>query len=44
MERPWLLMDENGKPDYLFCASGKGSVPYSFEGETFIVAQKIIEI
>jgi len=41
MERPWLLFDEAGKPCYLFCASGKGSNPYSFEGETFIVAQQV---
>ena len=44
MERPWLIFDEQGKPDYLFCASGKGQDPYSFQGETFIVAQKMIEI
>lgn len=43
MERPWLLFDEAGKPSYLFCASGKGPNPYGFEGETFIVAQKITE-
>ena len=44
MERPWLLFDEQGKPTYLFCASGKGPHPYSFEGETFIVAQEMKEI
>lgn len=43
MERPWLLFDENGKPDWLFCASGKGPDPYSFQGETFIVAQKMLK-
>ncbi len=42
MERPWLLFDEEGKPTYLFCASGKGPDPYSFQGETFIVAQEMI--
>lgn len=41
MERPWLLFDEDGNPSYLFCASGKGPHPYSFEGETFIVAQEV---
>ena len=41
MERPWLLFDAEGKPVYLFCASGKGPTPYSFEGETFIVAQSM---
>ncbi len=40
MERPWLLFDEAGEPTYLLCASGKGTHPYSFEGETFIVVQK----
>ncbi len=44
MERPWLLFDEKGKPAYLFCASGKGSNPYSFEGETFIVAQEMKDV
>ncbi len=44
MERPWLLFDETGKPACLFCASGKGSEPYNFEGETFIVAQEMKEI
>ncbi len=42
MERPWILFNEAGEPDWLFCASGKGPNPYSFEGETFIVAQKFI--
>ncbi len=41
MERPWLLFDEKGNPSYLFCASGKGPDPYSFQGETFIVAQEM---
>ena len=44
MERPWLLFDAQGKPIYLFCASGKGPNPYGFEGETFIVAQEMKEI
>ena len=44
MERPWLLFDEQGKPTYLFCASGKGPNPYGFEGETFIVAQEMKKI
>lgn len=41
MERPWILFDDTGKPDYLFCASGAGENPYSFQGRTFIVAQKM---
>ena len=43
MERPWLLFDETGKPTYLFCASGAGPHPYSFEGKTFVVARKLKE-
>ena len=43
MERAWLLFDEEGKPTYLFNASGAGSSPYSFEGRTFIVASQIVE-
>lgn len=43
LERPWLLFDEQQKPTYLFCASGNGPNPYSFEGETFIVAQEVTE-
>ena len=42
MERPWLLFDENGVPEYLFCASGAGANPYSFEGKTFIIAQRML--
>lgn len=43
MERTWVLFDEAGKPMYLFNASGAGPHPYSFEGKTFIVAQKLEE-
>ncbi len=42
MERPWVLFDEKGTPTHLFCASGAGSNPYSFEGRTFITAQELI--
>lgn len=41
MERPWLLFDSQGEPNYLFCASGTGSNPYSFAGGTFIVSEKM---
>lgn len=41
MERPWLLLDEAGKPQYLFCASGAGENPYSFQGRTFVVAMEM---
>lgn len=41
MERPWVLFDEQGEPQYLFCASGAGPNPYSFEGKTFVVAQEL---
>ena len=41
MERPWVLFDDNGKPTHLFCASGAGSDPYSFEGRTYIVVQEL---
>lgn len=41
MERPWLLFDENQKPRYLFCASGAGENPYSFQGRTFVVAMQM---
>lgn len=43
LERPSLLFDENGKPTHLFCASGYGSNPYDFEGNTFIVCMKLEE-
>lgn len=42
-ERPSLLFDENGKPTHLFGASGNGTEPYQFEGETFIVCLKLEE-
>lgn len=41
MERAWVLFDEKGEPQYLFNASGAGSNPYSFDGETFVIASKI---
>lgn len=37
LERPSLLFDGNGKPAFLFCASGNGSAPYRFEGKTYVV-------
>ena len=37
LERPSLLFDENGKPIYLFCASGNGDGPYAFKGATYVV-------
>ena len=41
MERPWILFDDDGRPAWLFCASGAGSNPYSFGGRTFITAQEL---
>lgn len=43
LERPSLLFDETGKPTHLFCASGNGSAPYDFQGNTFIVCIKLEE-
>ncbi|MBE5742384.1 MAG: hypothetical protein E7360_03570 [Clostridiales bacterium] len=37
LERPSLLLDDRGKPTHIFCATGDGGVPYSFENETYIV-------
>lgn len=41
LERPSILFDENGTPTHLFCASGNGSNPYDFEGNTFIVCMEL---
>lgn len=41
MERPCLLLDECQTPLYLFCASGAGENPYSFQGRTYIVAMEM---
>jgi hypothetical protein len=41
LERPYLLFDENGKPTHLFCASGNGSTPYDFQGNTFILCMTL---
>ena len=41
MERPCLLFDESQTPRYLFCASGAGENPYSFQGRTYIVAMEM---
>ncbi|MBQ7912382.1 MAG: glycoside hydrolase family protein [Clostridia bacterium] len=41
LERPSVLFDENGEPTHIFCASGYGSTPYNFEGNTFIVCLKL---
>ena len=43
MERPWVLTDRDGNPAYLFCASGAGENPYSFQGRTFVVAMEMVE-
>ncbi len=42
LERPWLLFDENGKPIYLYNATGSGSQPYAFDGRTYILAQNLV--
>ena len=41
LERPSLLFGESGEPVYLFCASGTGDAPYSFQGRTYIAAVKL---
>lgn len=41
LERPSLLFNEQGNPTHLFCASGYGSRPYDFEGNTYIVCIKL---
>lgn len=41
LERPSVLFDENGKPIYLYCASGNGKNPYEFEGATYVVGIKL---
>lgn len=41
LERPSLLFDEKGEPTHIFCASGTGLHPYSFQGVTYIVCIKL---
>lgn len=41
LERPSLLLDENGEPTHIFCASGDGERPYNFDGNTYIVCMKL---
>lgn len=41
LERPCILFGDDGKPEYLFCASGNGKDPYSFEGVTYIVCTRL---
>ena len=41
LERPSLLFNEKGEPTHLFCATGDGGVPYSFDNETYIVCIKL---
>lgn len=41
LERPSLLFDENGKPTHIFCASGPGSIPYNFDGITYVVSMAL---
>lgn len=43
LERPSLLFDEMGKPTHLFCASGYGDKPYTFDKNTFVVCIKLEE-
>ena len=35
------LFNEKGEPTHLFCATGDGGVPYSFDNETYIVCIKL---
>ena len=41
LERPSLLFGEDGRPEYLYCASGDGKSPYAFEGKTYIVGMRL---
>ena len=41
LERPSVLFDENGEPTHIFCASGGGTLPYNFEGSTYVVCIKL---
>lgn len=41
LERPSILFDENGEPIYLYCASGNGGTPYTFDGATYVVGIKL---
>ena len=41
LERPSLLLDENGEPTHIFCASGFAENPYDFKDSTFIVCMKL---
>ena len=41
LERPSLLFDEDGNPTHIFCASGFGSAPFAFEGNTFVVCMNL---
>ena len=38
LERPWILFDAKNRPARLFCATGNGSAPYAFEGNTYIIS------
>jgi len=42
LERPCVLFGDNGEPEYIFCASGNGKVPYAFDGLTYIVCMKLM--
>ena len=35
------FLDENGEPIYLYCASGNGGSPYTFDGATYVVGIKL---
>lgn len=43
LERPTILFDKDGTPTHLFCASGYGPTPYAFEGNTFVVCEKLVK-
>ncbi len=43
LERPSLLMDENGEPAYLFCASGNGIGAYAFDEKTYVLCLKLVD-
>ncbi len=43
LERPYLLFDKQGKPAYLYAATGEGEQPYDFQKGTYILAQRLVD-
>jgi len=41
LERPCILFNDEGQPEYIYCASGDGDQPYWFKTPTYVLCIKL---